>query len=74
MFENVKAFRTSVQNEKVREKVNAYQRDKDKPTVIGKHREARPWIPMEINGDMVLMCPDTGDKTEIPLSMLNYKN
>lgn len=45
---------------------NRWQADPKKPTYVGTHYKARLYIPMEVNGKVVALCPDTGHTQELP--------
>lgn len=65
---------TSERNKKLRTFLNKWQKSPNTKTIKGKHNYARPYIPMEINGEMFLMCPDHGHKIKIPENILNKFN
>ncbi len=65
-----KPFETSKRNKRLRSFLNKWQKDPNTRTIKGDHDYARPYIPMEINGKMFLMCPDHGKKLEIPKNIL----
>lgn len=67
-------LKTSERNRKLRTFLNNWQKSPKTKTVKGDHGYARPYIPMEINGVMFLMCPDHGHKIEIPKNILKKFN
>ena len=69
-----KPFTTSKRNEKLRSFLNSWQKNPDNKAIKGNHRYARPYIPMEINGHLFLMCPDHGNKIKVPSNILNKFN
>lgn len=69
---NIKRFNTTPENEQIQHAVNAWQKDPRVPVYKGKHHRARPYIPLEINGTVKLLCPDTGKQLNVPPKMIKH--
>lgn len=69
---NIKRFEADPANKVIQQAVNAWQKDPNRTTYKGTHYRARPYIPMEINGKVEMMCPDTGKRIEVPNKIIKY--
>jgi hypothetical protein len=71
MPQSIKVLPATKENRRKQQAFNFWQADVTKKQFRGTHENARPFLPMEINGRVVMRCPDTGVIKEIPKQVIN---
>lgn len=66
---SLKVLRSSAPVERLRRKVNRWQRDKRRAYYALDAK--RPMLPLELMGRLLLRCPDTGHWAAIPEEILS---